>query len=93
VLPSLSGIQETACLPAIRVRNEAPHSIPPQIASGIILFVRQTIGYDLAMIEHNNAIRKIGDHLHVVFDPEHAHAHLMPDAQQKAGEVLPLFTH
>jgi hypothetical protein len=43
------------------------------------------------IIEHMDAVGEVGDHLHVVLDPDHGNAEPMLDAQDEAREVLALF--
>ena len=42
------------------------------------------------VIEHMDAVGEVGDHLHIMLDPDHGNAELMLDAQDEAGEVLAL---
>ena len=42
------------------------------------------------MVEHVDAVGEVGDHLHVVLDPDHRDAELVLDAQDEAREVLAL---
>src|ERR1700732_2011613 len=55
--------------------------------------VWQTVGDDLALIKNDNPICKIGYHLHVMLDPQHAEFELVLDAQQEPGEALLLLPH
>src|SRR5436309_3860841 len=40
-----------------------------------------------AIVEHMDAVVKVGDHLHVVLDPDHGDAEPMLDAQDEARKV------
>jgi hypothetical protein len=51
---------------------------------------RITLGNRAAVIEHVDAVGKIGDHLHVVLNPDHGNAELMFRAQDKARQVFAL---
>src|SRR5262249_4071281 len=46
-----------------------------------------------AVIEHDDAIRQVRHHLHVVLDPDHRGPDLMADTQQEAGKVLALLAN
>jgi len=37
-----------------------------------------------------DAVGQVGDHLHVVLDPDHGDAEAMLDAQDEARQILPL---
>jgi hypothetical protein len=37
-----------------------------------------------------DAVGEIGDHLHVVLDPDHSDAELVLDAEDEAGQILAL---
>ena len=40
-----------------------------------------TLGNGSAVIEHMQPVGQIGDHLHVVLDPDHGHVEFVLDAQ------------
>src|SRR5262245_14705354 len=43
-----------------------------------------------AIVEHMDATGQVGDHLHIVLDPDHGDAEAMLDAQDEARQVLAL---
>ena len=45
-------------------------------------------GQRAAVIKDMDAIGEVGDHLHVVLDPDHRQAKLVLDPQDEASEVL-----
>ena len=47
-------------------------------------------GKRAAIVEHMDAVGEVGDHLHVVLDPDHRNAEPMLDAQDEAREILAL---
>ena len=51
---------------------------------------RRPFGQRAAVVEHMDAVGEVGDHLHVVLDPDHGDAELVLDAQDEAREVLAL---
>src|SRR6266436_7608004 len=55
--------------------------------------LRRTIRNHLSVIEHHDAVGKIGHHLHVVLDPQYGDMQLVPYAQQQARQIFSLFTH
>jgi hypothetical protein len=47
--------------------------------------LRRAFGEHLAVVEHANAVGEVGDHLHVVLDPDHGEAEFVLDAQDVPG--------
>src|SRR5262245_6163612 len=52
--------------------------------------LRRPGGERAAVVEDVHAVGEVGDHLHVVLDPDHGELQLVLDAQDEAGEVVAL---
>ena len=66
----------------------------PKICGNDLLILQHDIGRTARqrapVIEHMNPVGEVGDHLHIMLDPDHGNTELMLDAQDETGEVLAL---
>jgi hypothetical protein len=49
---------------------------------------RSALDQRTSIIENMNAVDEIGDHLHVVFDPDDRHVQLVPNAEDEARKIF-----